>query len=135
MNSPRLKSIVDHDLASFAQGGSGRESVIVEAARPAAGAPPAKAVRRTVTAPADVLPKARPAVQQQPGRSGGTPRMPSMAQLKRTLEALGLGERARANHLSGAYTLEVTPSELRSLATQDSVQAIRKNRRRRLIGV
>ena len=134
MNHPRFKSIVDDELTSFAQSGRGRASVIVEAAGAASGAPPAKAVRRTVTAPADVLPEPRSRGSSDRASSSFT-RMPSMAQLKRTLEALGLGERARANHLSGAYTVEVTPSELRNLAEQDSVQAIRRNRRRRLVGV
>lgn len=133
MNVPRFKTIVDDDLASFAQSGKGRESVIVEASRPAAGAPPTKAVRRTITAPADVLPAPRVGGTSERGSSSRS--MPSMSHLKRTLEALGLRERARVNHLSGAYTLEVTPSELRNLAEQDSVQAIRKNRRRRLVGV
>ena len=131
MSHPRFKSIVDDELASFAESGKGRASVIVEAARPAVGAPPAKAVRRTITAPADVLPAPRAGAASDRGASAQ--RMPSMAHLKRTLEALGLGERARVNRLSGAYTLEVTPSELRNLAEQDSVQAIRKNRRRRLV--
>lgn len=131
MNHPRFKSIVDDELASFAESGKGRASVIVEASRPA-GAPPAKAVRRTITAPADVLPSPRAGAVSDRGSS--VPRMPSIVHLKRTLEALGLGERARVNRLSGAYTLEVTPSELRNLAEQDSVQAIRKNRRRRLVG-
>lgn len=132
MTEPRFKSVVDEELASFAQGGRGRESVIVEAARVASGAPPAKATRRTITAPADVLPAPRASAASE--RRPPVVRLPSMAQLKRTLESLGLGERARANHLSGAYTVEVTPSELRNLAEQDTVQAIRKNRRRRLVG-
>jgi hypothetical protein len=136
MSHPRFESIVDEDLASFARSGKGRESVIVEAARPAVGAPPAKAVRRTATVPADVLPGPRAcAASAASERAVKSRRLASMIQLERALASLGLGDRARANHLAGAFTVEVTPSQLRDLAEQDSVQAIRKNRRRRLLGV
>jgi len=89
------------DLVEFAsQSGSRRASVIIEARRPA------MPIGRRRTPP--------PIVAQ-------------MSELQSDLERLGLAARARRNDLAGAFVVEVTPRQLRELATTPSVQAIRLN--------
>lgn len=117
------KALRDSDLADFVAHGAGRASVIVEARRDTV-APSQTRARRPATDPREQLP---PSAKSRAGRTRVVP-VALMRELEAALRRLGLVERARRNKLAGSFVLEVTPDELRQLADQPAVQAIRLNR-------
>ncbi|MCW7541964.1 hypothetical protein OOT46_29635 [Aquabacterium sp. A7-Y] len=122
----------DTDLVDFATelGSSRKTSVIVEARRPAVTAGRSRA-RKTVTEPRELLPAPRKGRSPSEGGADVSGAGAAMRELEAALQRLGLAASARRNDLNGSFVVEVTPRQLRELASTPSVQAIRSNRRHR----
>jgi len=57
----------------------------------------------------------------------------AMEQIGQSLKLLGLDGLAHRNDLAGAYVVEATAEQIRELAAMPGIQAIRLNRRHRII--
>ncbi|WKB53548.1 hypothetical protein [Eleftheria terrae] len=123
----------DNDLLDFATevGSSRKTSVIIEARR--APVPAGRhGGRSPASEPRDLLPGPPPASRAGHARDAVKTALAStMRELEGVLQKLGLAASARRNDLSGSFVVEVTPRQLRELATTPAVQAIRCNRRHR----
>lgn len=114
--------------------GARTRSVVIEAARPAVGAPShlgRKAVssaREMLPPPAATLIKRRP---KKAGTTGSCVSPAAMRSIAQTLKRLGLDSLARRNDLNGSFVVEATAHRIRELAAAPGVQAVRANRRHR----